>query len=171
MTDTMMFVDVDGVINAYDGKASIPSWGWPRETGRVVLVTGFSIVYSPEMIARLRAVTDQPEVQAHWLTTWEAGGAVRKLAEAVGIGSDWPTVGRLGRPEEPWWKLDAIQELTQGFNGKIVWIDDDITFVPEAVEWCQRPNVVGICPRVTTGITVRHMRLIETYVRLGEIAS
>lgn len=171
MTDTMMFIDVDGVLNAYDGRLSIPSWGWPQETARTSRVLGFGVVYSPDMISRLRAVADRPDVQAHWLTTWEAGDAVLDLAETLEIGSDWPIIYRAGYPEKPWWKLDAIQRTTAGFNGKIVWVDDDINYVPEAVEWCQRPNVLGVCPRTTTGITLRQMKLIETYLELGEIAS
>lgn len=164
--NTRIFIDVDGVVNAYDGRMTIPSWGWPRENGRHVQVAGFGIVYSPDMVSRLGALAARPGTEMFWLTTWEAGDAVLELADAIGIGGDWKIVYRAGYPEEPWWKLNAMLRLTDGYEGKVVWIDDDITFVTDAREWLASTDldVLEICPDTKTGITMAQMTKIERFL-------
>jgi hypothetical protein len=163
---TRVFVDVDGVINAYSGKPRIPSWGWPRETGEYVKVLGFGIVYSPDMISRLRTLTNRDDVAAHWLTTWEARDAWVDLADAVALGSGWEVFYRGGYSDKPWWKLDAMQRLNDGYKGKVVWIDDDIKLMPEAREWLESCDldILAVSPRTETGITMSQMRKIEEFI-------
>lgn len=168
MTETdagiRVFVDVDGVINAYSGKPHVPDWGWPRENGEYVKVLGLGIVYSPDMIQRLGDVTARDDVEALWLTTW-VDTARDDLAPVIGLGSTWHVVPRT-YDEKIWWKLDAIQSLNTGFTGKVVWVDDDIKFFPEAKEWLESCDldILAVSPRTETGITLSQMQRIERYV-------
>lgn len=165
--EVWVYLDVDGVINTVGNRR--PQWGWEDEATEVQ-VNGFSILYSPEMVAALNDLADMPHVRMHWLTTWEYD-APNDLCPIVGLkGQVWPVLRNAPQYEPTptaWWKHRIIREHLPA-GQRALWIDDDIAFDRAAGEWLdQNPNVTPVCPRTELGITRRQMRLITDAAHLA----
>lgn len=158
-----LYLDVDGVLNAVTRE--VPDWGWDAHRRKVV--NGWPITYSPDLIAVLNRIAKTPGLGVYWLTTW-CHEAPNFLAPALGIdGADWPVVGfehwQRARPRS-WWKLAAIQEHLDGFDGGVVWIDDDHGYDPAAKAWLAgQPQIAAIAPSSVVGITRAEAELIERF--------
>lgn len=153
MSAVHVYLDVDGVLNAFPSSAD-PGWGWGDS--EIVRVNGFPICYSPAMVDALNDLAER--VTFHWLTTWRAD-APALLAPAIGLrGEAWPV---LDAPEMyggkwDWWKLRAIRDHVESTQPEhAFWIDDDIRFDTRANDWLNLPSVgvVPICPRSSIGLT------------------
>ncbi|RLV50023.1 hypothetical protein D9V37_09145 [Nocardioides mangrovicus] len=164
-----LYVDVDGVLNAL---APTSDSGW--ESYESVVVRGYRIQWSPELVVRLNALAAREDTAMHWLTTWGAD-APGALCPALGIdGRDWPVLGPVehhiggrswgGLADGPWWKLEAIaQHLPDGVPA--VWLDDDLRHDPDALAWVeQRGDVLGIAPALETGLTRAEVDQVERFV-------
>lgn len=159
-----IYFDVDGVFNAV--ARNVPDWGWGSHARAKVL--GYPILYSPDFVALVNRIATTPGVGVYWLTTWchEAPG---KLAPALGIdGRDWPVVGYehwRSATGLPWWKHRAIVEHLEGFDGPVLWIDDDHGVDPAAVAWLAgQPQVLAIAPHPGMGVTRAEADIIERFV-------
>ena len=158
-----LYLDVDGVLNAVN--FGLPQWGWGDPTR--VEVNGWPITHSPDLVAAINEVAATPGIGVYWLTTW-CHDAPSKLAPALGLqGADWPVVGYdrwRSDDHKAWWKLLAIQEHLDGFEGGVLWIDDDLHYDRAAVEWLRdNPLVLGLCPRTENGITRRQADIVSDF--------
>lgn len=159
-----IYFDVDGVFNACSRR--VPEWGWERHER--VEVNGFPILYSPDFVELVNRVAASPEIGAYWLTTW-CDDAPAKLAPALGLnGTGWPVVGfdhwrsSVGLP---WWKHRALVEHLEGFEGPVLWVDDDHGVDPGSVAWLAgQPRVLTLAPRTIAGVTRDEAEVIETFV-------
>lgn len=159
-----VFLDVDGVVNAVHFQTP-PGWEWPDEA--TVGANGFGIRYSPTLVARLNALAARPNVQMHWLTTWEHD-ARTELSPKIGLdGEHWPVIGtelhysnELG---DGWWKWHAIRDFVdENQPTRVIWIDDDLTYDRKAMEWlAAHHEVFWVCPKTHRGLTPSEMAYIE----------
>ena len=159
-----VYLDVDGVFNAVASK--IPNWGW--ETHERVKVLGYPIRYSPDFVALINEVAATPGIGVYWLTTW-CHEAPTKLARALGIdGADWPVVGYEHWRRAtglPWWKHLAIVEHLDGFDGPVLWIDDDHGVDPACRAWLAgRPQILAMAPSTSVGVTRDEGDIIRRFV-------
>jgi hypothetical protein len=176
---TIVFVDVDGVINA-----DIPLW--PTDTHRRADVFIRSIRqaqridYSTDVVDGLRAIEAMPGVEMKWLTTWQYAAA-DDLAPVIGVGSGWPvmvepmTTDGLGNPYLDWWKADVVRDSARA-GQRVVWIDDDIVAwqrlarifgKPERLEWITPESVFTVCPSSMHGLEPRHFADIAEFIAAG----
>ncbi len=173
---TVVFVDVDGVINA-----DIPQW--PTHTHRRADVfmrsigSAQRIDYSTAVVDGLRDIEAMPGVEMRWLTTWQQAAA-EDLAPVIGIGSTWPvmveptTLEGLGTSYLDWWKADAVRACVRAGN-RVVWIDDDIAAwqrlarifgKPERLEWITPGAVLTVRPASRHGLESRHFADIAEFI-------
>lgn len=152
---TRIYLDVDGVINAWHPKRGQPfpveesgwkDWnavdvGWSEtvkhffrgeehDTG-IERDYSYLIRYATELVDALNDIADLPDVEVVWLTTW-GFRAVENLSPALGInGTSWRV---LQRPEpsyaDSWWKSILLRDdlKKSGTPDKIIWVDDDLLF-------------------------------------------
>lgn len=138
MTDTDIYLDVDGVLNAVSVRDP-ESWGWGGSN--VVRANGFSIRYSPVAVERLNALAARPDVHMRWLTTW-LNDAPQLLAPMIGLeGQGWPVLGQDEHDDAmrsgvgPWWKFSAVRRHFETTGHRAVWIDDDLGYDEQARGW------------------------------------
>lgn len=158
-----LYLDVDGVLNAVTRKA--PAWGWERH--RTKRINGYPITWSPDLIDVLNDVAATPGLGVYWLTTW-CHDAPKHLAPALGLnGADWPVVGHEHWRRVsglPWWKHLAIVEHLDGFDGGVMWIDDDHGVDPGARAWLAgQPQVLAMAPASDVGITRDEAEIIRRF--------
>jgi hypothetical protein len=169
---TDIFIDVDGVINAFPRKADVASWGWRAEVRRR-RVNGYMITYSPELIERLNAIAARPDVRMHWLTTW-CSDAAEKLAPAIGLDAeDWTVVGEdtfFGPDFDGhqvangvWWKFKVLRTLKDR-SPRTVWLDDHLKGARSALFWALHEGILAIAPNENTGLTLENIEAVEAYL-------
>lgn len=189
-----VLLDVDGVLNAVRHSYQTIRDGWEHHESYVhefgrhdgAALTGqaqgtFRIRFSPDLIGALNEIAALPNVRFHWLTTWQ-DEARYGLSRRVGLtgGDTWPVLGkadyqaaRLARwSTETWWKLNAARAHAQANpEAGIVWIDDDLNFEREALEWVEAmfPRVLMICPETEVGLTPADIRRIRSWIETGDI--
>lgn len=159
-----LYLDVDGVLNAVTRR--VPDWGWERQ--QTEEVNGYPINWSPDLIDVLNRVSKTPGLGVYWLTTW-CDDAPTMLAPVLGLdGAEWPVVGyehwRDSRSGLPWWKHLAIVEHLAGFDGGVLWIDDDHGVDSVCRAWLAgQPQVLAMAPATSVGITRAEAELIERF--------
>lgn len=128
---TRIYIDVDGVINAFHDSTI----GWSHGDERNATVLGFKIRYNSALIQTLNDLSEDKNFDMVWLTTW-LDRAQNDLAPAIGLRHEWrvlthPTAKPIWEKyDDPysmtWWKLLAIQkDLEENPTDKFVWIDDE----------------------------------------------
>ena len=170
-----LFLDVDGVLNAFDldlgigvgrfDDFDIHEVEFELEVGHP---RTFVVCLSPAMGARLA----QLEADIHWVTTWEHR-ADSAIAPLCGLPSGLPVLSPLDEGEE-WerdWKFLAVRRSVERDPRPFVWIDDDIDFFQdEAVtprEWAAGISVPSllIAPDSDSGLVPGELDAIEAFVR------
>lgn len=130
MTNTIVYIDFDGVINAINHMPPIGKSGWFGQWSREK-VSGYRLIWSHDFVEELRKLSERPDVTIKWLTTW-THEAVTMLAPALGVGADWEVLGSDSSDMEDimnWWKLKEVAiDVNTHRPDKFVWIDDDIPF-------------------------------------------
>lgn len=162
-----VYLDVDGVLNAVC-KEPRPAWGWP-DCERVH-VDGFLITYSPTMVRSINALAERAHVTMFWLTTWLHDAV--ELASIIGLkAAQWPVLEPadyyVGPRSREWWKIEAIREHSLPRGNRVLWVDDDIPYEPDALAWLHslpKGRAEAICPDPTEGLTVKHMCYIEAWI-------
>jgi len=156
----LWLLDVDGVVNALDPGQH----AWPDFT--TFRARGFTIRYSPSLLARVAALHAQGRVEVRWLTTWWET-ANQHLGEAFGL----PELVVANTEQEfsargQWWKLPVAQRLRAETGRRLVWTDDDLTHVDDAVDWvrAQGDEVLAISPNTYVGLTPADLDTIEAWV-------
>lgn len=166
---TIVYLDVDGVINAVSGKPPRQNTGWEGEWSREEVMR-FFILWSHELVDGLNELALRDDVTVKWLTTWQEL-APKELCPVTGIqGQSWEVLyGDLeshGYMDHRWWKLDAIQEdFDKEQPDKAVWIDDDIFMYRDAMDWTENhPEIHVVCPTMAHGVTKKQFNGIIEFI-------
>lgn len=170
--ETVLYLDVDGVINALGAPVVRARAGWRNEWVTQMVRGGGSswqITHSVELIERINALVESGSVEPRWLTTWTMDAALN-LGPAVGLNGSraWRVVGRdhyeQDRPlRATWWKFDALLDDHQ--DERIIWVDDDLVSSHHAQEWAKahEDTVLAISPNFRCGVTRAQMEAIEEF--------
>lgn len=163
-----IYWDVDGNINAL-------SKGSPRQNTQwfgnwnLEKVEGFPILWSAELIEEIKVLDSREDVANIWLTTWEHL-APKSLAPVIGVGHDWPVLAATDELAHQdinnWWKFALIQEHIAETNpDKIIWLDDDLQYVRDAVEWStSQNNLLAISPNPNFGLRKKDISAIMDFI-------
>ena len=167
---TTIYLDVDGVLNAVSRRTpSVKITGWDDWT--IKRVGRWPIHHSPAMVAELNALAARDDVTIKWLTTWE-DEAAKELSPAIGInGQDWEVLhgDQHAWHGADWWKLLAIQKDVEAGAGSFIWIDDDISAEPHAIEWAQsRDDVLVLSPSSTQALTREDLDFAKSFISATE---
>lgn len=178
MTTPIWLLDVDGVLNALPHRRRDDVW--PDYT-KVQCAPGpneqvYTITFSPTLMKRIRKLHESGAVEVRWLTTW-GHGANYRLNKLLGL----PEFEIAGEPQEVsgyggtawtvhrWWKFgDAWRTHAVEPDRPIIWTDDDLNAVPEALEWADDIGALAICTNISTGLTPDDMDRIEKFVSATE---
>lgn len=162
MIKPVWLLDVDGVINLFDGAAK----AWPDVEHFTAL--GYRITWSPSMLQRIRAIHDSGLAEVRWLTTWE-GLANEHLSEPFGLPQLTVAGGRPFRDDiSTWWKLPHAQAAYET-GVHIIWTDDDINFASDAKKWLEEvgpDRMTAISPH--GGLLPEHLDLIERQLQVSD---
>lgn len=151
MVNTRIYFDIDGVINAGDGKRLrgktrdsqykyLESFtGWANWFN--IKVDGFWITVSTDLIESISGLGSLDNVECVWLTSWQHSAAY-SFSPSVRLpeGLTWRTLaGEMTSTiwtahgshtfYDPTWKVNSIYEDLKGFEGRVVWVDDDLTLM------------------------------------------
>lgn len=155
---TKLLLDVDGVLNVFPPEFRTKYDDWHRFNAH-----GYWIHWSESVCSRLNSLP----VEIHWLTTWQED-ANKYIGQELGW-PQYPVLSNIQRTEmldANWWKLPYAQkEYDAGHS--IIWLDDDIVFSPEALEWLEttdRDRLLTISPEY--GLTHEHLDHIEQWLGL-----
>ena len=181
---TIVFVDIDGVINAIPNSGDDLTRIWPKETWRRegVYMREFGVPvminWSTEVVDRLRALEQRDDTEMWWCTTWRENASDLLSPLIGGLGYRWPYVDRQpGKPagQHNWWKADHVFDTIQsGRYDKVLWIDDDIaahanilTMQGRGEDWRTmiKDGVLALSPSTTTGLTPKDFGLIEDFLQ------
>ncbi|MGL4999432.1 MAG: hypothetical protein ACRC5T_10730 [Cetobacterium sp.] len=158
--NTRLYLDVDGVINAWYAHLR-----WPEDSieNQIAQVGrgNYKIIWSRDMIAELSSLN----LDLHWATTWQ-GAANETLAPMIEFGADSPVI-RPPRGEEVsfpsiFWKFESIQADQEVNPGPFVWIDDEITITH--MHWAKENGGLAIAPVADYGITPDILATIKEYL-------
>jgi len=169
MTDkkTRLLLDVDGCLNFFGGRTALDkdNFELPWPTREEAVVRGYTIVWSPDMLAALDAL----DLEIVWLTTWRES-AVNDLAPVLGWGADFRVLHPL--PEDEWmyqtvasikWKLPALLADQEADPSPFIWVDDEVG-MKEAVE-ATRIGGRAIAPNPYLGITESNIATMVDYIK------
>jgi hypothetical protein len=145
MTKTIIYIDVDGVINSF--RKSFQGTGWSGQW-KLETINGYKIHWYPELVDALNELAQREDVQVKWLTTWQDKAAT-DLSPVLGIeGQYWDVLYAEDQEDlfdlsNGWWKLHAIiKDYVYHKPDKVVWIDDDFKYEPNARDWVE--NMDGV---------------------------
>lgn len=166
-----LFLDVDGVLNAFDLDTSLG--GFDDFVGHEIVVdngTGFrmflEVLLSLEMGRRISALP----VEIIWLTTW-GHDADLEIAPRCGLPGGLPVITT---PSEATgngsWKVGAVMEVLDRQPRPFVWVDDDLDDIrargKSARELVEELNLPGllVAPDPRTGLIPEQLESIEAFV-------
>jgi hypothetical protein len=164
----ILFLDVDGVINSFSDRPPRKNSGWLGEW-RAEKIGGVRVLWSVELIERLNALADRPDVEIVWATDWRSE-APEILSGVIGAkGRHWavldPSDAHL-EAFEPWWKHDYIREYLDTANpDRAIWVDDNLHNAKNARYWLAErgENFLGLATNPYHGLTRGGIKIIENY--------
>lgn len=158
MTKTIVYIDVDGVINSFSESRKLSGWEGEWKLAKII---GYNIHWYTDLIESIHELDSRDDVEIKWLTTWQ-DKAVTELCEPLSLnGKHWdvlyskPHEDLFGR-REGWWKLSAIMKDIAIHNpDKVVWIDDDFKYEINAIEWAAHlgDKMHVVSPSMDIGMT------------------
>jgi len=168
----LLFLDVDGVLNAFDFDSSLASFD-DFEEHEVMLDEGngfrmnLDLCLSQSMGERIGALS----AEIVWATTWEHN-ADSIVAPLCGLPR---SLRVLTRPRSTTrmdgaWKFDEVRRVVTDEMRPFVWIDDDIDAFrlgPESARrWAAALPVQNLllAPDPRTGMTHGHLEAIEDFL-------
>jgi HAD domain in Swiss Army Knife RNA repair proteins len=158
-----LYLDVDGVLCPFGATGHTP-WG---STWRLANAGMLEVAYAAELVEGLNRLARSPGLRCVWLTSWE-DMAPQYLCPAIGlVGARWPWLSAEGSGAgEAWWKLAALQEdVAASTPERIVWIDDQLQYEPEARAWAAflGARILVISPDPRRGITPAELEAITEF--------
>ncbi len=171
MTKTIVYIDVDGVINSFNESRKLT--GWEGEWN-LAIVERYKIHWYTDLVESLNELSKREDVEFKWLTTWQ-DKAVTALCPPLGIeGQYWDVLyhdtsegDHLFSRHNGWWKLKAIiKDLAIHSPDKAVWIDDDFKYELAAMEWTafMGDKVLPVSPDGDLGMTKEEFNGIIEYI-------
>ena len=169
-TTPIVLLDVDGVLNAICDPLSPPdTWSDYKSGAATAGHVTWPITFSPTVVRTLQDLHETRKVEIRWLTTWahEANGPLRDL---LGFPNPFEVVGAPGYLKgrsSSWWKLPLAQKVYETTLRPLVWIDDDLSRVPEATYWVDTLNAdrtLALSPQTHIGITPEDLECINDFV-------
>jgi len=168
MTNTIVYIDVDGVINSFNESRKLTGWEGEWKVEKII---GYRIHWYTDLVESINKLATMEGVTVKWLTTWQ-DKAVTELCDPLGIeGKHWDVVYKDDRDHMfdrrgGWWKLRSIINDVAIHNpDKIVWIDDDFKYELQAIEWAEHVgNVLPISPTMDFGMTREDFSDIIEYI-------
>lgn len=162
-----IYLDVDGVLNAYSKNPPRTNTQWSGTWGHQ-MITGFPILWSFELIEEINALAKRDGIEVKWLTTWQ-DSAASELSPVLGLnGEEWSFFETEDEDDlVNWWKLAAIKkDIEESSPDKVVWIDDDIPFEKNAVQWSQSLDIpiLTVSPNSNHGLTKKQWNGIIDFV-------
>src|SRR5688572_23225327 len=171
-------LDIDGVVNAISKKP--PIFVWPKDQWVITEVTNregtWPILAAKPVINFINAVADSKRAEIRWHTTWQEEAL--DFGDALGLRSfnvawapefDDPTASAraiiAGKPT--WWKLPAAQNVVDVEKRPLLWTDDDIGWELRRYDW-HPVNLGTLSPDPTTGLTPKHLKLIDQWLKEWE---
>lgn len=158
MTKTIVYIDVDGVINSFHKSHDGTKW-----TGqwRLESIIGYKIHWYTDLVEAINELAKREDVEFKWLTTWQ-DKAVTELCPVLGLeGQYWDVLHAADQEDlfdlsNGWWKLHAIiNDYVEHKPDKVVWIDDDFKYERNAIEWvhAMEGKVHAVSPFTSWGMT------------------
>jgi hypothetical protein len=169
-----LFLDVDGVLNAFDFDPSRDIAGFADFDVHEIefepdsqFTDAFIVVLSPTMGARLAGLG----ADISWATTWEHR-ADSAIAERCGLPRGLPVLTRPCDATDHWagWKFDAVRRSVESDSRPFVWLDDDIDrFVAGSLTaraWAAELSMPSllIAPDPRSGLLPEHVDEIEEFL-------
>lgn len=124
MNKPVLFLDIDGVLNAGGWLPSKPDTDWPDLELHRVECSGhkYPLYLSKEMGSMLAAL----DVEIRWLTTWADEGY--KVGDIIGLPENLEVAAFPTFRYSPW-KWHAVRDFVQIEPGRpFVWIDDEAIY-------------------------------------------
>jgi hypothetical protein len=167
----VLLLDVDGVINCFGsqgeiewrpgdasaGRAKAAPPGWPT-------VRTWSLHWSADLTARLRALHESGSVEIRWATTWLHGDGVASVEQALGL----PVFARAYPGDvhsHTRAKLTAAREVVAS-GRRLIWCDDDA--IPAPWDGAREPfdaaGALLIVPSERSGLRPGHLDQIDRYL-------
>lgn len=159
-------LDVDGVVNAIGD--TFPTHVWQGKWRRA-RVGKFPIMAAQPVLDFIGRMHELGLAEVRWHTTWQEHAL--ELGARLGLPvlpvQDAP---EFLRPGAHWWKLPAAQRVVLEEGRPLVWTDDDLswrtTHVGRALARMREQGpVLTVASDARTGLTPRHLRKIETFLR------
>ena len=163
--DTVIFLDVDGVIAPFINHADLLASG---EHVRLEVPGRGTFAYSPSVLGRIAAMP-APVV---WATNWDTDASEAFGALIPGALDTMPYVGE----ESGWWKLDAAAAWLKSHPQvrRVIWVDDmlcdedellGITYMDEAAELLEGlgVEVQFIVPEPDNGLDSDELEMMESF--------
>jgi len=169
----VLFLDVDGVLNAISSKPDRQVWPDWQQADVTNRIGTFPIAWSPSVTRRIASWIERRLVTVVWLTTWldDASGALR---ETIGL----PACAVLGShlADDPglpsgsvglgWWKADLVEEyLAANPGAPFVWLEDDLQVMrPLQARLNAEHDCLLIAPPSHIGLTPKHLQRVEDWM-------
>lgn len=154
-----LFLDVDGVINAYGRTLDSPN-PWTKDY-REGVAADYNIVWSPEMVEELRKLN----LDHTWLTAW-LGKAPKHIAPLIGFGQHSPHMPfqRIGN-NTIYGKVNAVRAW-RADNPHIpfVHIDDEFSWHPAVADIVTELGGLALGTDPEHGITPEDILTIRAYI-------
>lgn len=163
MTKIHLYLDIDGVLNAWERDPRSRSL-WKGGYKKHNLFYGERV--APAMVARLNGLIADHGIVGHWLTTWM--DAAPAFGSAIGLAGseDWPILDAVEGDGSVWPKWSSIRAhvgLTR--PDLAVWIDDDLAHNMRARRWAVAARVACWVPEGVHAITPVILDQIEATLR------
>jgi hypothetical protein len=157
MTKTRLYLDVDGVLNAWYADHM---WGALKEgVGGV-----YTIKWAPAMVEELNKL----DVDLVWLTTWR-DEAPETIAPLLGVKLPsrvlHPLSGVTTFPSM-WWKFEAVRHDQEQNPGRFLWFDDELEI--HHVIYAQKTNGLALPVDHNLGITPGQIELAKVFIATGD---
>ncbi|GAB2463058.1 HAD domain-containing protein [Xylanimonas ulmi] len=171
MSAPILFLDIDGVVNAFPKSNARNRDEYVRYDVAVDEGDGAREVYPihvrPTVIDFLNRVHADGLAQVRWLTTWGRHARTR-FAPAVGLGdfpvaADPPPDGSGRRVWEPdWWKLAVIRAQA---GDRFVFVDDELDAHSGAILAALPGEALLLRPFAASGLEDWQIARVEEFLR------
>lgn len=169
MTVPLLFLDVDGVINADRPK---PRLAASYKYAEVEAAGAFyPIWYRPTVVDFLNELHRDGAAQVLWLTTWRED-APRNLAPALGL-DKFDAAAEVAGADHPfspdWWKRNTVRSyLSESKSRPFVWLDDDLDKSLRRAFADIYPNSLLVRPSPYIGLSDDDLTRVSDFLRRFE---